>query len=117
MQKLSEPLLGQPQSSSAWYPFLLLTMISLSMTGMVAFKKSVEDARYLIVAYTFEALAFIIYPFTLRYFRLQLVVVCWSAASNILSGIVSISSGESNALMSLGGMVLSTCGVAMVAYS
>ena len=87
---LSAPLLGNevalpmPIFQSL---IMLFTCLASSGAGMVALKYSQMYDRVdcMVLGYILEAVAFGIYPFCLKVLSLRLVVVSWSATSNIVA--------------------------------
>lgn len=89
METLAEPLVdkqttGDDNNLNVWHGAVLLTVCLVSSAcGMTTLKmaQSTDSTPLLAVGYLLEGVAFDIYPWCLRFFSLQFVVVAWSAAS------------------------------------
>lgn len=88
---LSAPLLGNEIAVVPMSIFqsliMLIICLASSGAGMIALKFSQVHDRVdiMVLGYILEAIAFGIYPFCLKVLSLRLVVVSWSATSNIVA--------------------------------
>ena len=116
---LTETLLP-PQNLRLWTPIPLLVTVTSSAVGMLALKYAQVhgSVQWLCVGYTCEAIAFLLYPLNFVTLPLQVVVVMWSATSNVtafLGGVYLY--GERVTSCAVVGCILNVLGVGLVSYA
>lgn len=116
---LHEPLITERGPGVQHWVTLLLTVAS-SAVGMLSLKYAQVHGSlvWLCIGYTLEAIAFAMYPINLISLPLQVIVVLWSASSNVtafVGGVVLY--GETVNTYSVVGCLLNIAGVVLVARS
>ena len=117
---LSSPLLSPLTVPGYFGIAVMMIVILFSAVGML-FLKSAEvyhSVFYLCAGYVFEFVAFFLYPLALHYIPMRIVVVCWSAASNVTAYIGGmLLFGDAHSSKAMVGCALNVLGVALVATS
>ena len=95
-------------------------MVAASAAGMLTLKYAERNDSVILLAvgYALEGYAFVMYPYCMRFFSLRLIVVSWSAGSNLTAFVSgSILFGENGGILSLLGVLCNITGVILVAMS